>query len=163
MSPASRRGVLGGLAALAAPSGPAFAAKGVHDQHTPAVLASGGRTVSGPSPDAELIALCDRIVPAWDAYVASFGHCYDGWTHAQVLALEAEQDRLQAVVFGMVEEALAIPAATREGILAKARIAFLAADKTDGEVDLTHPPDLATAGLAWSVIEDLVRIAGGGA
>ncbi|WP_424135141.1 hypothetical protein [Roseomonas chloroacetimidivorans] len=128
-----RRGFLAAVSALAV--GPAVA-------------------VAGPAtPDAELIAACEAATEAKRASDAANRYPVDA-PIAVARAYENEADRLAAISDRHAARALAMPAKTRQGLIAKARMALaIAARDADGSIDLDwHAIE------AWAVVEEVLRL-----
>jgi hypothetical protein len=134
MSAPSRRGILGGVAALAAPSIPTLAAEGVSSTH----LLPGRR----PSPDAELIRICEGHA----AFTEELQHCNCLEDCAHWRAYERSRDAIHD----------AVPM-TLAGMAAKARAAKIEARAADG----TENPEGSPAETwAWDLVNDLLRLEG---
>jgi hypothetical protein len=132
--PGSRRGLLGGLAALDAPSIPALANEGVNPSRP--------LPARRPSPDADLIRICEGHAAVLEALQSC--NCLEDCPYW--LAYERSRDAIHA----------AVPM-TLAGMVAKARAAKLEARNLDG----TENPDGCPAeNWAWDLVNDLVRLAG---
>lgn len=104
---------------------------------------------TAPSPDAGLIALCERIVAGYDEIERSGVRHHGGPAHVRmrsaVLAIEGR--RLSEAVAEM-------DATTPEGLRAKARATMAHARHTaDGDPDWDNHGEL----LGWSLARDLLR------
>ncbi|TPG41932.1 hypothetical protein EAH89_28205 [Roseomonas nepalensis] len=134
----ARRGLLGGIAALAVSPAP-------------------GLVLSASCPDAEAIRLAEGVIEAEAACCAA--HDLPTPTEEEEQARQPERDRLMGVVSERAEALAPLPVATLVGVLAKARAALAVAtkDATDGEI-IVH--DYAEW-LAYAALEDLVRVAEG--
>lgn len=131
----SRRNLLGGLAALATAPTVALAAFSVL-----------------PNPDAELIAECTAAV---EAKRASDAVTYPlALPASQARHFDEEADRLLCVSDKHACRAIAIPARTREGLIAKARMALAIVPRMP---DGTPDPDWHAI-EAWAVVEDVLRL-----
>jgi hypothetical protein len=153
MSRPSRRGVLGGFAALTAPSIPALAAKGVHNQHTPAMPASGVRIVSGPSADAAPLEACAAYMKAEHAWHAGHARLCDAEEIGDVEEVRRMEALCQAAAREQDEPLTLIietPARTAAGRRAKAE-----AVRTRVQLNTEGAPMDPDEALLWSMCDDL--------
>ncbi len=103
-------------------------------------------TMAAPSPDAALIALCERHMANHRAYNAS---TFEGEFEDDPLWLAYETTR--EAVAGAHPQTLA-------GMAAKARAAVLEASWPDGSI---RPEGTQGAAWAWNLVNDLLRLEGG--
>lgn len=136
MTRSSRRGVLGGIAALAAPTVPAMAS-----------------TAASTDPDTALLAACAIYMEKEAAYLAAFQHECE----ARDAGNKLEADRLhllQCTLAREQDEPLAVvittPARTPAGKLAKAQVAVRLV-----ATDLEQRPLSEADAMIWSLAEDL--------
>lgn len=136
MSRSSRRGILGGLAVLAAPTVPALASMAV-----------------SPNPDTPLLTACASYIERETTYLAAFQQECEARDagnkpeaerlHLVQCALAREQDEPLAVI-------ITTPALTLAGRLAKAEVAMRLV-----QTDLEQRPLSGPDAMIWSLAEDL--------
>lgn len=100
--------------------------------------------------DAELLKLTAQALAAWDAY----GACAEEWCHVINIPdhVDAKQSRLADIADNLRSEAFAIPARTREGFRAKARLVMTTLEtRQDGSM----PPD-RDGYPVWLLCQDLL-------
>ena len=99
----------------------------------------------GPSPDADLIALCERHLALIEALHSDDRDCDDSYPHW--LAYEASRDAI-----GEAEPQ------TLAGMRAKALVAKLEATMPDGS---EMPNGTVGGDWAWDLLHDILRLSGG--
>jgi len=133
----SRRTLLSAVAALAV---------------TPAVVAA----TPAATTDAELIRECDAAVAAFKAGISPALTYPLTFTFAEAKPYDDEADRLLAISATHEERAVMMPALTRAGLAAKARmLVACAVRKPDGTID----PDCG-CDLAWALVQEVMHLEG---
>jgi hypothetical protein len=119
----------------------------------PAAVALGAApATSATHPDAEIIRLARLVVETETAFVASFQPPAE--TREEEERREPEQRRLSDLRCEYLDALTPLRAKTLPGLIAKARAAFLLANKQGGELVAHGIEDV----LALGVVEDLVAL-----